>query len=172
LLQYVFSLAFILQTKQHKMVDCIHVNTNEEYAEAADLFREYAAWLNIDLGFQRFDEELKTLKEMYAPPYGGIILAKEGNEFTGSIAIRKIDHDTAELKRMYVRPSYQQQGIGAILLKQALSLAKRSGYKKIRLDTLANMTPAINLYKRNGFYEIPPYYHNPESNAVYFEKIL
>lgn len=154
------------------MPDCIHVFTNEEYAEAAGLFREYAAWLNIDLGFQKFEEELKALKTMYAPPYGGIILAKKGNEITGSIAIRKIENDTAELKRMYVRPLYQQQGIGANLLKEALLLAKNSGYKKIQLDTLSSMTPAINLYKKNGFYEIPPYYHNPESNAVYFEKIL
>jgi ribosomal protein S18 acetylase RimI-like enzyme len=57
-------------------------------------------------------------------------------------------------------------------LNEAILIAKKYGYKKIRLDTLSNMTAAIVLYKQNGFYEIPAYYYNPESTAVYFEKNL
>lgn len=154
------------------MPEYIYVNTKDEYNAAASLFRQYAEWLNIDLGFQKFEEELQGLQNMYASPHGGIILSKNENEFTGCIAIRKTDTETAELKRMYVQPAFQHKGIGAGLLHEALLLAKKYGYKKIRLDTLSNMKPAIDLYKRNGFYEIPAYYFNPESTAVYFEKIL
>jgi carbonic anhydrase len=154
------------------MPDCIHVKTEKEYAAAASLFREYASWLNIDLSFQKFSEELEDLKTMYGPPAGGIILYKTIHEFAGCIAIRKTDQDTAELKRMYVKPAFQKKGIGKALLNEALLLAKKCGYKKIRLDTLSNMTPAIELYKKYGFYEIPAYYYNPEKNAVYFEKTL
>ncbi|MFT3909676.1 MAG: GNAT family N-acetyltransferase [Ferruginibacter sp.] len=154
------------------MIENIHVHTDSEYEAAISLFRQYAAWLNIDLSFQHFEEELVSLKEMYAAPFGGIILCKKESEYAGCIAIRKIDADTAELKRMYVKPEFQQHGIGNALLQDALKLAKKYNYKKIRLDTLSNMTPAINLYKRNGFYEIPAYYFNPESTAVFFEKIL
>lgn len=154
------------------MPEYIFVLSEEEYAAAASLFKEYAAWLNIDLGFQNFSDELQDLQNMYALPEGGILLSKNENEFTGCIAIRKIDTETAELKRMYVKPAFQQKGIGARLLHEAILLAKEYGYKKIRLDTLSNMTPAIKLYKNVGFYEIPAYYFNPESTAVYFEKIL
>ena len=70
------------------MIDYIIANT-EEYRQAALLFKEYAAWLNIDLSFQHFDEELLTLKSMYAAPDGGIILCKSGNKFIASAAIRK-----------------------------------------------------------------------------------
>ena len=154
------------------MFENIHVHTDAEYEAAISLFRQYAAWLNIDLSFQHFEEELVSLKEMYGPPVGGIILCKKGSAYAGCIAIRKIDAETAELKRMYVRPEFQQLGIGNALLQDALALAKKYHYKKIRLDTLSNMTPAINLYKRNGFYEIPAYYFNPEKTAVFFEKIL
>ena len=154
------------------MPEYIHVRTIEEYAEASSLFRQYAAWLNIDLGFQKFTEELNDLQGMYASPYGGIILSRNENNFSGCIAIRKIDTDTAELKRMYVQAEFQHKGIGKGLLNEAISLAKKYGYKKIRLDTLSNMTPAIELYKKNGFYEIPAYYYNPEKTAVYFEKLL
>lgn len=154
------------------MADYIHVHTNEEYKAAAELFTEYAAWLNIDLGFQHFEEEIAGLKEMYATPKGGIILCREDDEYIGCNAVRQQEEGIAELKRMYVKPGFQQRGIGNGLLQEALSLAKKHNYKKIRLDTLSNMHPAINLYKRNGFYEIPAYYFNPEKTAVYFEKEL
>ncbi len=154
------------------MPEYIFVNSEKEYSAAASLFNEYAVWLNIDLGFQKFSEELKNLQKMYAISEGGIILSKNENDFSGCIAIRKIDIDTAELKRMYVKPAFQQKGIGAGLLNEAILLARKIGYKKIQLDTLSNMTPAINLYKKNGFYEIPAYYNNPEETAVYFEKTV
>ena len=154
------------------MPEFIQVNTIEEYKEAASLFKQYATWLNIDLSFQHFDEELSQLSKMYVAPGGGIILYKTDSEYAGCIAIRKLDKEIAELKRMYVKPSFRKTGIGNALLHAALLLAGNFDYKKVRLDTLSNMTPAINLYKRNGFYEIPPYYFNPESTAVFFEKII
>ncbi len=154
------------------MPENIHAITDQHYEAAAVLFRQYAGWLNIDLSFQHFEEELSQLKSMYAAPFGGIILCKENNEYAGCIAIRTIDADTAELKRMYVKPAFQKHGIGNMLLQDALTLARKYNYRRIRLDTLSNMLPAINLYKRNGFYEIPPYYFNPETTAVFFEKFL
>ncbi len=154
------------------MLEIILVNSNEEYLIAHSLFREYANWLNIDLGFQQFEEELKNLNSMYAFPYGGIILCRKDGEYAGCIAIRQIDAEIAELKRTYVKPSFQKQGIGNKLLQAAIDLAVNYKYKKIRLDTLRNMKDAINLYSRNGFYEIPAYYHNPQKTAVYFEKII
>ena len=154
------------------MPEIIIANTNEEYEAAAKLFKEYAAWLNIDLRFQQFDEELLHLSEMYSEPNGAIFLLKDNNEFIGCVAVRKKETDVAELKRMYIKPNSRKGGGGSLLLIAALEKATMLGYKKIRLDTLATMTPAINLYKKNGFYEIAPYYFNPEENAVFFEKEL
>ena len=54
----------------------------------------------------------------------------------------------------------------------ALQLARDCGYKKVKLDTLNTMLPAMELYKKYGFKEIPAYYHNPNATAVYFEIIL
>ena len=146
--------------------------TKDEYNAAAILFKEYAAWLNIDLCFQNFDGELLQLDKMYALPYGGIILCKDGDDFIACVGIRKIDDETAEMKRMWVKTSHQGKGIGSELLKRAMELAEKSGYKKIKLDTLNHMLPAINLYKKNGFIETPSYYNNPEPGAVFFEKLL
>jgi GNAT superfamily N-acetyltransferase len=154
------------------MVEIIIANSDIDFKEASILFQEYATGLHIDLSFQHFDEELLHLEEMYALPYGAILLSKQENIFTGCVAVRKKAAEIAELKRMYIKPNNRKAGIGAILLEKALDMAKQLGYKKICLDTLDNMLPAINLYKKNGFYEIEPYYFNPEKNAIFLEKIL
>lgn len=152
------------------MPELIRVKTNVEYKAAAALFREYAEWLGIDLSFQKFEEELQQLKIIYAAPFGGIVLCKIEENYVGCIAIRKQENDIAELKRMYVQPVAQRKGIGDALLGEAILLAKECGYEKIRLDTLSDMEPAITLYKKNGFIQIPAYYHNPQETAVFFEK--
>ena len=154
------------------MFKIITVHTETEYAAASALFKEYADWLNIDLSFQNFEEELLQLKEMYSAPTGDIFLLQQENEFIGCVAIRKKEEGIAELKRMYIKPTTRKSGGGTLLLEKALADATLLDYKLIRLDTLANMTPAINLYKKHGFYEIAPYYFNPEKNAVFFEKKL
>ncbi len=154
------------------MFKIITVQSETEYAAASALFKEYAEWLNIDLSFQNFEEELLQLKEMYSEPTGAIFLLQKENEFIGCVAIRKKGEGIAELKRMYIKPASRKAGAGTMLLEKALAGAKLLGYQRIRLDTLANMTPAINLYKKHGFYEIEPYYFNPEENAVFFEKKL
>ncbi len=154
------------------MVEIIKANSEIDFKGASNLFQEYATWLNIDLSFQHFDEELMHLKEMYAFPDGAILLSKQENIFTGCVAVRKQALDIAELKRMYIKPNNRKAGIGAALLKKAIEMAKEIGYEKIRLDTLDNMHSAINLYKKAGFYQIEPYYFNPEKNALFFEKIL
>ena len=154
------------------MFKIITVHTEAQYTAASALFKEYAEWLNIDLSFQNFEEELLQLKEMYSEPTGAIFLLQQAEEFIGCVAIRKKENGIAELKRMYIKPTTRKAGGGTLLLEAALAAAKTFGYKLIRLDTLANMTPAINLYKKHGFYEIAPYYFNPEENAVFFEKEL
>ena len=156
------------------MIDYRLATTVDDFTGAARLFREYAQWLNIDLCFQGFKEELGKLNQMYAAPAGGLLLCldTEKGVYIGCVGVRRIDQDTAELKRMYLQDAYRGKGIGHSLLRESLALAAKLGYKRIRLDTLNHMTPAMELYRHAGFYEIPPYYHNPEPGAVYFEKML
>ncbi|MBS1509269.1 MAG: GNAT family N-acetyltransferase [Bacteroidetes bacterium] len=153
-------------------MEVILAKTAAEYAAAIQLFKEYAAWLNIDLSFQHFDEELANLKKMYNAEDGGILLCKEIDTYIACVAVRKNEPGIAELKRMYVQPQHQHKGIGKLLLEKAIELAVQCNYTAIKLDTLNNMAPAIALYKKYGFIETPPYYFNPQSTAVYFEKKL
>ncbi len=151
------------------MSSFLTATTASEYAAAGDMFRAYAAAININLDFQHFEEELSGLSKMYSPPQGGIILARDHESVIGCVAIRRINEREGELKRMYVSPEYQNMGFGKILLQKALILARECNYEKVKLDTLNYMSAAIHLYQQAGFCEIPPYYSNPISTAVYFE---
>lgn len=154
------------------MFEYITVSSEEEYLQAGILFREYSDWLKIDLTFQNFEVELKELKKMYEPPKGTIILCKQGENYIACVAVRPNLDLIAELKRMYVKPAFQKKGIGQILLNGSLQFAIEAGYKKIRLDTLNTMNPAMSLYEKNGFYQTEAYYFNPEKSAVYYEREL
>ncbi len=48
-------------------------------------------FINIDLAFQKFEEELSCINKMYSPPSAGIIPCKADEIFAGCIAIRKLD---------------------------------------------------------------------------------
>jgi putative acetyltransferase len=139
---------------------------------ARELFREYAASLDFDLEFQGFRQELATLPGSYAPPEGRLLLAWEGKEPAGCVALRPIGLGICEMKRLYVRPPYRGTGLGRRLAERIIQEARDTGYVTMRLDTLPAMTGARLLYQSLGFRPIPPYRPNPIDGAVFLELTL
>ena len=146
--------------------------SEEDIDSARRLFREYADSLGFGLDFQNFTEELAGLPGEYARPDGCIILAEEGAETAGCAALRKLSKEICEMKRMFVRPGSRGKGLGRKLAEAIISEAKKIGYKRMRLDTVASLKEANALYKSLGFQEIGPYRHNPLKGAVFLEKTL
>jgi len=146
--------------------------SKKEFNAGKKLFLEYSRIIQIDLSFQDFKSELKDISIQYNKPDGGLLLLKIDGKFTGCAGIRKIDPESAELKRMYIRKQYRGYGFGKQLLTAAIDLAGRIGYKKIQLDTLPEMKAAIRLYESAGFVETEPYRFNPIEGAKFFQLIL
>ncbi|MDE1184716.1 GNAT family N-acetyltransferase [Paraburkholderia sp.] len=136
------------------------------------IFREYAASLGIDLGFQDFDAELAALPGKYASPDGTVLLATRDGELLGCVAMRPLDPDVCEMKRLYIRPAARGLALGRQLAVRICEAAERAGYSRIRLDTLPSMTAALQLYASLDFKPIPAYVFNPVEGTKYLERAL
>ncbi len=141
----------------------------DDLAVIREIFREYAASLGVDLCFQNFDEELATLPGKYAAPAGQVLLAWEQGRAVGCVAMRPMAEGACEMKRLYVRAQGRGQGLGRRLAEAICAAARDAGYQRIRLDTLATMTTAQDIYVAMGFQPIPPYVFNPIEGTRYLE---
>jgi ribosomal protein S18 acetylase RimI-like enzyme len=129
------------------------------------MLREYAAWLEVDLCFQNFEEELKGLPGEYSPPLGRLLIA----EGAGCVALRPLEREICEMKRLYVRPEFRGSGLGRRLVLAIIEEARGIGYRRMRLDTMPKMDRAQGLYASLGFREIAAYRFNPEAGARFLE---
>jgi len=145
----------------------------EQIEAARELFNEYATELAINMCFQNFDEELRTLPGKYAPPDGRLLLAYTDKELAGCIALRKLDDRTCEMKRLFIRPKFRGKGYGRKMIDSLIEQARDIGYERMWLDSLpGKMDAAIALYRQLGFKDIPAYYDNPLESVIYLERKL
>lgn len=140
----------------------------EDAATLRELFRLYAQGLGVDLGFQDFEAELAGLPGKYAPPEGAALLAESaGGMVVGCVAMRPLGKGTCEMKRLFLRPKARGLGLGRVLAQAIVAEARKAGYSRMVLDTLATMTGALSVYRGLGFAETAPYYHNPLAGVVF-----
>ncbi len=151
------------------MLKIIQATTPEQLETARNLFREYQQFLNVDLCFQGFEEELASLPGKYAAPYGEILLAEFDGKMAGCVAVRAIKGDICEMKRLYVKDEFRGLSIGKKLAEEIIKKAKQLNYKKMQLDTLERLQAAMGIYQQLGFKKISPYYANPLDEVVYWE---
>ncbi|MFZ5631845.1 MAG: GNAT family N-acetyltransferase [Bacillota bacterium] len=151
------------------MAEFVRAESGKYLRHIRQLFTEYAASLDFDLGFQNFSRELAGLPGDYAPPDGLILLALDGKRAAGCVALRKIGQGICEMKRLYIQPEFRGKGIGRDLALAVIEEARKLGYTRMRLDTISSMKEANALYRSLGFYEIRPYCYNPVEGAVFME---
>jgi ribosomal protein S18 acetylase RimI-like enzyme len=151
------------------MMKLAQAETPEEIEEVRQLLREYEASLEVSLCFQGFERELAALPGDYAPPGGRLLLASDTGQAVGCVALRRLDEESCEMKRLYLRPGFRGRGAGRLLAVAIIGEARKIGYEKMRLDTLAAMREARALYESLGFKRIEPYCHNPTQGAVFME---
>jgi ribosomal protein S18 acetylase RimI-like enzyme len=154
-------------------IEILPARTADEIATVKALFLEYQNSLGVSLCFQGFDKELAELPGGYAPPAGRLYLAQVDSAIAGCVGLRPLvspyNDGRCEMKRLYLRPNFRGLGLGRRLAKLIIAEAGKIGYRRLVLDTLADMGEARALYASLGFREIPAYYDNPLPGVLYAE---
>ena len=138
-----------------------------ELEHVRGFFRQYAAWLGVDLSFQGFADEIANLPGAYGAADGRLFYAEVDGQPAGCVGIRRFAEGVCEMKRLYVDPAFRGRGVGRKLALAAIKAAHLFGYRRILLDTVPSMRIAVKLYRELGFKEVPAYYPSPIEGTIF-----
>jgi GNAT superfamily N-acetyltransferase len=101
-------------------------------------------------------DDLYDIQKNYFENGGTFLVTVKDGEIICTGAIRKIDAETCELKRLWLLHEHHGQGYGYRMMQELLAIARERGYTHMRLETDAvAQSRAVEFYKRLGFHEVP-----------------
>lgn len=142
-----------------KNSDCEHI-TDLVYG----VLREYG--LNPDPGAT--DADIQDIESSYFRRGGTfLVLEVQDGSIIGAYGLYPLEKHTCELRKMYLRKEYRGQGLGKLLLDDALVKARQLGFEAMVLETASVLTEAIALYKSYGFVEYTPEHLSSRCDQAY-----
>lgn len=145
------------------------IRTTSENLDFQKLVAELDAYLAIRNGdendfFVQFNK-IDLLKN--------VVLVYQNEIPVGCGAIKEIESDTMEVKRMFVPKKFRGNGISKLVLQELENWAKELGYKKTVLETGKDMVDAVGLYQKSNYKIISNYgQYRDVLTSVCFEKML
>ncbi|MEV6164227.1 GNAT family N-acetyltransferase [Streptomyces sp. NPDC052052] len=109
--------------------------------------------------------------DLLVAPTGCFVVGRFAGEPAACAGLLRVDADTAELTRVYVRPEHRGTGGGGLLLAAVESTARSLGVRTVRLDTRSDLIEARKLYARHGYREVPAF-HRRQYAEHWFAKEL
>jgi GNAT superfamily N-acetyltransferase len=140
-----------------------------DVAAVRELWLEYWESIGLPMDFQGFGEEWKGLPGAYGAAGGALLLALNQDEPAGTVALRRLDGRSGEVKRLFLRPQYRGQGLAKRLLDALIERAIEMQYEWLYADTLPSMKEAIRLYAGVGFEPAEVYSNTPTPGAIYLK---
>lgn len=129
--------------------------------------------LNED-DLKRYDSmtDINNVESHYFDNNGTFLVLLDEERIVGTGAIRKLDNQVCELKRMWLVKKFRGKGYGLQMVQMLFDFARQAGYEKVRLDLAdeKHQYQALKFYKKLGFYPIERY--NDSSCNVFMEMIL
>jgi putative acetyltransferase len=111
--------------------------------------------------------EMNDVQKNYFENGGTFLVTVDEGRIIGTGAIRWLEEDVCELKRMWLLTEYHGQGLGYRMMQELFKAARDKGYKVMRLETdRVVQTRAVNFYKKLGFYEIPRFGDDPDDMGM------
>ena len=118
--------------------------------------------------------DLKSLEDSFEYDYNHLLVEKKDGRVMGYVIYSDVQGD-AELLRIAVDKRYRRQQVASKLMQSMLDDLIESGAERVSLEVRAHNISAVSLYKKFGFVSLfvrTNYYHEPEDDALIFQKIL
>lgn len=141
-------------------------------AEAAELIRALSAELARRYDYME-DGSGGFKPEDALGPRGAFVIGRIGGNPVACGAIRPLEEEVAELKRVFVKVDFRGRGYSKAIVNELERQATARGYRVMRLETGVRQPEAISLYESMGYRRIPNYGEYRDSGlSVCFEKRL
>lgn len=146
-----------LNTAKHLPV-FLELNTSYLDWVIKEIERHYKVDLTKTLGsVHSYVARMLDELELYQPPGGAFYFLEDEGSIIGMCALKKLNPEIGEIKRMYIKPNYRGKGYGKKMIEKLISRSKELGYSSIRLDTGPFMKQAQKVYRSSGFEIIEEY---------------
>ncbi|MDK4807818.1 MAG: GNAT family N-acetyltransferase [Novosphingobium aromaticivorans] len=145
-----------------------HAIFPSDTASVLDIWREFIANSPVNLDYQGNDAEFASLPGKYAAPKGCVLLGVQmEGKIDGCVALREVNADICEMKRLYVRPHARGNQLGRQLVEHLIENARAIGYEEMRLDVQEKSQSARKLYAEFNFVPAEPISFNPVPGASF-----
>jgi putative acetyltransferase len=136
-------------------------------------FRQLADLLDTELT-DRYGEVQKRYNELNRLGFlDTVVVAYQNDSPAGCGCFRAVNGETAEIKRMYVKPAFRSHGIGQLILNELETWAQNKGFRHTILETGSLQPEAIRLYEKCGYRVIDCYgNYEGDENSVCMKKRL
>src|SRR5437764_9269562 len=130
------------------------VNYRPAYQPFFEAFNK--AWIEKHFWLEELDKYvLSHPEEAIINKGGAVLMASYDDQIAGTVALIKMNSQVYEFAKMAVSEDFRRLGIGEALGKAAIAKANLMGAEKIILYSQTELEPAVLLYKKLGFTEVP-----------------
>lgn len=143
----------------------------EDQNEVLKLHIDGLSQFGASIGDPAMDKDIEQIENSYINSYGEFLVGILDGRTICMGAYRKIDNETAEIKRIRIEREFQGRGIGGLILSALEISAKEKGYKKIVLDTTGRQVPAQKLFEKHGYIETNRK-HYKDMELIFYIKTL
>ncbi|RAV99431.1 GNAT family N-acetyltransferase [Pseudochryseolinea flava] len=114
------------------------------------------AWIEEHFWMEPIDFQVLQHPEEYIIAHGGaILMAYVDKEIAGTVALKYVQEGVYEFTKMAVDEKFRGMKVGQALAEAAILKAKSKGARKIILYSSTKLKPALALYRKIGFVDVP-----------------
>jgi len=101
-----------------------------------------------------WDDDWHHIEAIYLHDHGEFLVGTLDGQVVAMGALKRVDPEIAEIKRMRVHPAFQRRGFGRAILQTLERRATELGYHILRLDTTTRQEAAQAFYTQNGYRQV------------------